>query len=83
MKLAVVLCAAALTLGGCALPNIKDVDTSKAQHRSVAALIANTIPGGECFECYHPSPLVLRGGPHNRAQILKVLKDVRQKLDGG
>lgn len=54
----------------------------KAQHRSVAALIADTRPGVAVFECYHPSPLVLRGRPRNRAQILGVLKDVRKRLDG-
>ena len=41
MKLAVVLCAAALALGGCALPDIKDVDTSKAQPECVRQCAAS------------------------------------------
>ena len=45
MKLTVVLCAAALVLGGCTL-HIKDVDTSKAQPdcvRQCAASYSNCV----------------------------------------
>ena len=59
MKLAVVLCAAMLVLGGCTLPNIKDVDTSKAQPDCVRQCTASysncvsTVRQREVFQACH------------------------------
>lgn len=59
MKLAVVLCAAAFALGGCALPNIKDVDVSKAQPDCVRQCTASysgcisTVRQREVFRACH------------------------------
>lgn len=54
----------------------------KARHRSVRALIEREAGCRvEVFECYHPSPLVLNGRPHNREKIFDELKAVRHALD--
>jgi len=54
----------------------------KARHRSVRALIEREAGCSvEVFECYHPSPLVLNGRPHNREKIFDELKAVRHALD--
>jgi len=54
----------------------------KARHKSVRTLIERKAGGRiEVFECYHPSPLVLNGRPHNRTKILDELKKVRRALD--
>jgi uracil-DNA glycosylase len=54
----------------------------KAQHASVRALIEREVGCRiDVFECYHPSPLVLNGRPHNRQKILHELKAVGHALD--
>lgn len=53
----------------------------KARHKSVRALIEREAPHVGVFKCYHPSPLVLNGRPHNREAILEALMDVRGWVD--
>ena len=59
MKLDAVLFTAALALGGCALPSIKDVDTSKAQPDCVRQCTASysgcvsTVRQREVFQACH------------------------------
>lgn len=59
MKLAVLFCTVVLVLGGCALPNIKDVDTSKAQPDCVRQCAASysgcvsTVRQREVFQACH------------------------------
>lgn len=54
----------------------------KARHKSVRDLIEREAGHRiKVFECYHPSPLVLNGRPHNRQKILDELMAVRRALD--
>ena len=59
MKPSAALCVAAFALGGCALPNVKDVDTSKAQPDCVRQCTAHysgcvsTVRQREVFQACH------------------------------